>query len=180
MNAPITNYRTCSLETLCAEFCELYGISGRDLERSDRRSRNCGRRRGPGRPSNESRYPSLLIRPSLPFFLLVAVRRTTLTIDHIATILGLDEWDALLMVSQSERRLATDPLFVAQFERFMASLSDQRSQSSSFDRAMTHEEIAASFDPPLSRQRVVQIEQEALAKLRDSELLEELMEGLRS
>lgn len=177
MNAPIPT-RPNSFVHLCEKVCDSYGFSGGELERADRKKSYCYRSRGPGRPRNETRYPGLFVTAFLPLLLVASQRRTALTIDQVAKILDLDEWDALSLAVKAEGRLAADPDFALALESLLSDFDgEQRAQSSTYDHAMTYEEVAAEMG--ISWQRVQQIEKRAFRKLRDSGLLDELLEGIR-
>lgn len=165
-------------EALCAHYCKTYGIAGVDLFGADAQARKCYRARGPGRPA--LRYPGLIVSQTLPFLLLASQRVTHMTIDQVAKCLQLDEWETLEAAAIAESRLATDPDFAATFEAFLDALNGERREQARTVQehvAMTYEEIAAELG--LARQRVQQIEKEALQKLRDNpQVMAALMEAM--
>jgi hypothetical protein len=171
--------RRTAFSDLCVGYCRVFGLTFDDIFLADARSANCRRRLGPGRPSNHSRYPSLIVSRTLAFLLLASQRRTELTIDTIAKVLGLDEWDTLQMTTEAESRLATDSDFALRFEAFLELMDERRKQACTYTNSMTYEQVGAALDPPISWQRVQQIEAKALAKLRAHGDVIALMKELR-
>lgn len=119
------------------------------------------------------------------YLLLAAQRKTNAMIDEVAAAWGLDEWEALAALKDSELRLVDDREFTRGFKKFLRGfdlyLEDlgvgtrEQAFTVADGYAMTYEEIGEKLG--ISWQRVQQIEQEALEKIRkDPKLMATLME----
>jgi len=118
-------------------------------------------------------------RSPISFVLLAAGRRTQADVEEIAEALDLDPWEVVIATQAAEDKLARRPEFAREFSRFLDGFEgDQREQAVTVqdNYAMTYEEIGEKMG--IAWQRVQQIEQEALAKLRaDPKALRMLMEA---
>lgn len=168
--------RTTAWDNVCNHVCMSFGMHRHHLDQADKRRHHCWKQRRPGRPSLQHGFPTLVAGLALEWLYLASQRATDLDISEVAKLLGLDEWDAASTLLDAEQRLAADQDYAVAFTEFLDSLDDRREQSRAYDRAMTYEEIGNELG--LSWQRVQQIEAKALAKLRKSGLLKELMKGL--
>jgi DNA-directed RNA polymerase specialized sigma24 family protein len=113
------------------------------------------------------------------FLLLTAQRRTAMDVSEVAEALGLDQWEVLALLRAAEIRLKRSRGFAARFTEFLDKFDGgEREQAVTVQDgyAMTYEEIGLELG--CAWQRVQQIEQEALAKLRSNpKALKLLMEA---
>lgn len=120
------------------------------------------------------------------YLLLASQRKTNALIDEVAKTWGLDEWAALIALKRAEVKLVDDQEYTRGFKRFLRGFDVYLEETGVATReqaytvqdgyAMTYEEIGEKLG--ISWQRVQQIEQEALEKLRkDPKLLAALMEA---
>ncbi len=106
-------------------------------------------------------------RAPLSFLLLASQRRTDMDIGEVGAEVGIDPWEALAAARAAELRLSGRQ-FAKRFNEFLDGFDDLegREQATTVQDgfAMTYEEIGLRLG--ISWQRVQQIEQGALAKLR--------------